>query len=211
MQQSNVQHARFSGRQGSFGTQKLLMTTNGISVQHYRPHSQQELCVPYKRPQGRFQCLLQTILSVPAQHKHTKAELGAPRTALWWDQRMPVDMLLLQSQQKGVPGTDSVWEAMPAAKGLPTRAPWLCRNRVIWYFPTWSASSPGQQDRDAAETSFFQRITPGSGEVCDFWQSLDGLHKGKRNLSAPLPHCSHARPSHNVALNKKAQMCPVGT
>lgn len=83
--------------------------------------------------------------------------------------------------------------------------------QLIWYFPTWSASYPGQQDRDAAETSFFQRITPGSGEVCNFWQSLDGLRKGKRNLSAPLPHCSHARPSHNIALNKKAQMCPVGT
>lgn len=128
-----------------------------------------------------------------------------------WVSPVPVDVLLLQSQQKGVPGTDSVWEAMPAAKGLPTRAPWLCCNTVIWYFPTWSASSPGQQDRDAAETSFFQRITPGSGEVCNFWQSLDGLRKGKRNLSAPLPHCSHARPSHNIALNKKAQMCPVGT
>lgn len=88
----------------------------------------------------------------------------------------------------GVPGTDSpLWEAMPAAKGLPTRAPWLCCHRVIGYFPTRSASSPGQQDRDAAETSSFQRITPRSGEVCNFWQSQDGLCKGKKNFSAPSP------------------------
>lgn len=187
MQQSNAQHARFSGRWGSFGTQKLLVTLDGISFQHYRPHSQQELCVPYKRPKIRFQCFLQTILPAPAQHKHAKSEGGVPRTALGRDQRMPVAMLLLQSQQKGVLGTDTVWEAMPAAKELPTRAPWLCCSNVIWYFPTWSASSPGQQDRDAAETSSFQRITPGSGEVCNFWQSPDGLCKGKRNLSAPSP------------------------
>lgn len=38
-----------------------------------------------------------------------------------------------------------------------------------------------------------------------------GCAKGKGTSLLPLPHCSHARPSHNVALNKKAQMCPVGT
>lgn len=105
MQQSNVQHARFSARWGNFTTQKLP-TLNGISLEHCRPHSQQELCVPYNRPQGRFQCLLQSILSVPAQHKQTKAELGVPRTTLGRDQRMPV--LLLQAQQKGVQGQISL-------------------------------------------------------------------------------------------------------
>lgn len=72
-------------------------------------------------------------------------------------------------------------------RGFQPQALWLCCNRVIWYFPTWSASSPGQQDRDAAETSSFQRIIPGSGEVCNFWQSQDGLRKGKKNFSAPSP------------------------
>lgn len=117
----------------------------------------------------RFQCLLQTILPVPTQHKLTKAGLGVPRTALGRAQRMPVDMLLLQSQQKGVPGTDS----NACSKGASNPKHFGCAARVIWYFPTWSASSPGQQDRDAAETSSFQRITPGSGEVCNFWQSQD--------------------------------------
>lgn len=38
-----------------------------------------------------------------------------------------------------------------------------------------------------------------------------GCAKGKRTSLLPLPHRSHSRPSHNVALNKKAQMRPVGT
>lgn len=185
MQQSNVQHARFSARWGNFTTQKLL-TLNGISLEHCRPHSQQELCVPYNRPQGRFQCLLQSILSVPAQHKQTKAELGVPQNNTWV--RSEDASAAPAGPAEGCAGTDfPVWEAKPTAKRFPTRAPWLSCHRVIGYFPTWSASSPGQQDRNAAETSSFQRITPGSGEVCAFWQSQDGLCKGKRNFSAPSP------------------------
>ena len=53
--------------------------------------------MPYERSKGRFQRLLQTILSVPVGHNHIKTELGVLRTASLQDQKMPLNVLLLQS------------------------------------------------------------------------------------------------------------------
>lgn len=110
-------------------TRDLKADCNG----HYRPSPlYQQDTITLKT---RVECLQNSI----AARSEAASECAAPA----------------ESNQKGLPGTDSVWEAIPAAKGLQTRAPWLCCSRVIWYFPTWSASSPGQQERDVAETSFF--------------------------------------------------------